>query len=509
MKNIKYIKLFILGVIISMAFVSCEDLEEEPLTFLTKDNAINSIQGVDVAMHGVYDVWSTGFVNHMFRWAAMSGPSQYTVCRSGSTHRDGRYVSYDWDPSDGFFTTRLWDIYYQAIQRANILIERIPEIGLDQTLAENRIAEARFIRAEQYFWLVRLYGDVPLHLKATLEVNDEILSGKSLPRSPMSEVYDVIIEDLKYAEDRLPLTRIAAENGRPTSGAAKAMLGKVYLQMAGKPMEKTEYYQMAADKLLEVVTDGQYELLSDYAAIFDNTNEFNKEVVYALPVVADNETRNILAWALTPPGLSSFGGFNEWGFTEAFYNSFDPKDTRRDVTLIYSYTTFDGKEITFNAPWPEGYKAPRGLDAYNDNTGIGFGKFIDEGATSNLAVENDHILIRYADVLLSLAEAYIGAGKPDLALPYINQIRARAFGEANDLTETNGAALLELLKQERAWELAGEYTEYHDLQRWGDVKKAMEEGPQVTQTYNKKYELMPLPTNALEFNSNLKQNEGW
>lgn len=509
MKNINYIKLLILVIFTSMTFVSCEDLEEEPLTFLSMDNAINSIEGVDVAMHGVYDVWNTGFVNHMFRWAAMSGPSQFTVCRSASTHRDGRYVSYDWDPSDPFFTTRLWDIFYQAIQRANILIEAIPEIGLEQTLAENRLAEARFIRAEQYFWLVRLYGDVPLHLKATLEVNDDILGGLSLPRSPMSEVYDAIIEDLKYAEDRLPLTRISAENGRPTSGAAKAMLGKVYLQMAGKPMEKTEYYQLAADKLLEVVNSGQYELLDDFASIFDNTNEFNKEVIHGIPIVASNDTRNILAWALTPPGLSSFGGFNEWGFTEDFYNSFETGDTRRDVTMIYSYETFDGQSITFNQPWPEGYKAPRGLDAYDDNTGIGFGKFIDEGATSNLAVENDHILIRYADVLLSLAEAYIGAGNPQSALPYINQVRARAFGQPNDLTETNGPALLELLKQERQWELAGEYTEYHDLQRWGDVQRAMEEGPSVTQTYSSKFETMPIPTNALEFNSALVQNEGW
>ncbi len=509
MKNINYIKLLILGIIISMTFVSCEDLEEEPLTFLSQENAINSIEGVDVAMHGVYDVWSTEFVSHMFRWAAMSGPSQYTVCRSVSTHRDARYVTYDWDPSDNYFTVRLWAVYYKAIQRANILIQTIPNIGLESSLEEDRLAEARFIRAEQYFWLVRMYGDVPLHLEPTLEVNDDILSGKSLPRSTKEDVYEAIIADLTYAEDRLPLTRISAENGRPTSGAAKAMLGKVYLQMAGKPMEVTANYQLAADKLQEVVDAKQYGLLDDFASVFDNTNEFNKEVVYAHPVVASNDTRNILAWALTPPGLTSFGGFNEWGFTETFYNSFDSLDTRRDVTLLYSYTTFDDTLITFNEPWPEGYKAPRGLDAYNDTTGIGFGKFIDMGATSNLAVENDYILIRYADVLLSLAEAYIGAGSPELALPYINQVRARAFGQANDITETDGAALLELLKLERGWELAGEYTEYHDLQRWGDVKRAMEEGPSVTQAYNSKYETMPLPTTALEFNSNLEQNEGW
>ena len=131
------------------------------------------------------------------------------------------------------------------------------------------------------------------------------------------------------------------------------------------------------------------------------------------------------------------------------------------------------------------------------------------GTTSNLASENDHIFIRYADVLLSLAEAYIGAGSPELALPHINRVRKRAFGQDNDLTETNGVALLELLKLERGWELAGEYTEYHDLQRWGDVKRAMEAGPSVTQAYNSKYETMPLPTTALEFNSNLEQNEGW
>lgn len=492
---------------------SCNDLEEEVFSFNTQANAITDIKGVDLAIHGIYDAWVTQLGNRLFRWATCSGPSQYTVCRFEPTNRDGRYVSYLWDPTDRFFTTRIWTLGYLTIQRANIVIEAIPNTNLTPEQAENRTAEARFLRANEYFYMVRVFGGVPLHLQPTNEVTNDLLNGASLPRNTAQEVYDVIIADLQYAEDRLPATRPTNENGRPTSGSAKSLLGEVYLQMAGLQQANPSLgitggsYQLAQDKLLEVVNSNVYDLQPTYKDVFDVNNEFNDEIIWAQPnVLGNTATLNLIPWALRPPntagsGAAGVGGLAEWGLSLEFYESFDPIDERRDVTMAYSYVAFNGQTITFNQPPFPIFEQQ--IPAYDEVTGLGFNKWFEGGGSGTNSNENDEVFIRYADVLLMLAEAYVGTNNPDLALPHINRVRQRA-GLA-PLASVN----LENIKQERAWELAGEFQEYFDLQRWGDVEKAMIEGPDVVVPYNARYETMPLPTDALQGNANLIQNVGW
>ena len=492
---------------------SCNDLEEEVFSFNTESNAITDIKGVDLAIHGIYDAWVTQLGNRLFRWAITAGPSQYTVCRFEPTNRDARYVSYLWDPADRFFTTRIWTLSYQTIQRANIVIAAIPNANLTIAEAENRMAESRFLRANEYFFMVRIFGGVPLHLKPTSNVTDDLLSGKSLPRSSAQEVYDVIIEDLKYAEDKLPAIRPTNQNGRPTSGAVKSLLGEVYLQMAGLKQSNPSLgitggsYQLAADKLLEVVKSNAYRLQPTYKSVFSTKNEFNSEIVWAQPNLLGNTSAlNLIPWALRPPntagaGAAGVGGFSEWGLSLEFYKSFDPTDTRRDVTMAYSYKAFNGQTITFNQPPFPIFENE--IAVYNESTGLGFNKWFEGGGSGTNSNENDEVFIRYADVLLMLAEAYVANNNSVQALPYINDVRKRA-----GLKELTTVSMADI-KQERAWELAGEYQEYFDLQRWGDVKKAMNEGPDVVAKYDPKYETMPLPTDALQRNSNLKQNKDW
>jgi hypothetical protein len=513
MLYINKIRIFSALLTLSIFFYSCNDLEEEVFSFNTESNAITNLKGVDLAMHGVYDAWVTQLGNRLFRWATVSGPSQYTVCRFEPTNRDARYVSYLWDPSDRFFTTRIWTLAYQTIQRTNILISAIPNTDLTTAQAENRLAEARFLRANEYFYLVRVFGGVPLHLTATNEVNVDLLNGKSLPRNTAQEVYDAIIADLQYAEDKLPATRPSNENGRPTSGVVKSMLGEVYLQMAGLKQANPSLgitggsYQLAVDKLLEVVNSNVYELQPTYEGVFDVNNEFNSEVIWAQPNILGNTfAGNLIPWALRPPNTAGataagVGSFHEWALSLEFYESFDPADPRRDVTMAFSYVAFNGQTITFNQPPFPTFE--NGIAVYNETTGIGFNKWSEGGGAGQSFNANDDVFIRYADVLLMLAEAYVGDNKPAQALPYINEVRDRV--DLDLLTSVT----IEDIKQERAWELAGEYQEYFDLQRWGDVEKAMQEGPDVVATYTPRYETMPLPTDALLGNANLKQNKDW
>jgi hypothetical protein len=361
--------------------------------------------------------------------------------------------------------------------------------------------------------MVRVFGGVPLHLEPTNEVSDDLLNGNSLPRNTAQEVYDAIIADLQYAEDKLPATRPSNENGRPTNGSVKSLLGEVYLQMAGLKQTNPSLgitggsYQLAVDKLLEVVNSNVYDLQPTYGAVFDTNNEFNSEVIWGQPnIIGNTLAANLIPWSMRPPNTpgaaaAGVGGFNEWGLSLEFYESFDPTDPRRDVTMAYSYTAFNGQTITFNQPPFPVFEYE--IAAYDERTGLGFNKWFKGGGNGNNFNENDDVFIRYADVLLMLAEAYVGDNKPAQALPYINEVRDRV---GLDLLTS---VTLEDIKQERAWELAGEYQEYFDLQRWGDVEKAMIEGPDVVAQYGQKYETMPLPTDALQRNANLVQNEGW
>ena len=164
-----------------------------------------------------------------------------------------------------------------------------------------------------------------------------------------------------------------------------------------------------------------------------------------------------------------------------------------------------GCSVVFNH-WEESIIG-NGCEASND--GGSFSGWLRKYLSEDLAcypvnnVNNERI-IRYADVLLMLAEAYVGTGNPAAALPYINQVRERAG------ISPLASVTLNDIKQERLWELSGEFQEYPDLQRWGDLEQAVLDGPQSSQTgYNSKNELWPIHIDILNGNPNLTQNPGW
>jgi hypothetical protein len=399
-----------------------------------------------------------------------------------------------------------WPNFYRAINRANAVMANVSKAGLSVELEEQKIAEVRFIRAFCYFNLVKWFGGVPLHLEETTDFSDESVKK---PRSSIEEVYNVIVEDLQYAETRLPDTWGSSDQGRANSGAAKAFLGKVYLNMAGKPLEMTDMYQKAADKLREVVNSGLYALQDDFGAIFSLDNEFNSEIIYARPNIRETGSGTVLTFFGGVPNspFANRNGQYQFGFTEAFYNSYAENDSRRDVTLLYTYIDINGDEVTFNSP----NNPPLPFGGYNDPKGVGFGKLKDGmNDVSPFAHANDIIFMRYADVLLMIAESLNGAGATQDALPFLNQVRSRAGLAA--ITSTNQAEVLAIIKQERKWELAGEYQEYPDLQRWGDIEASIqnnEDAAVFNTVYTPAIELLPIPQNQIETNPNLVQNPGY
>jgi len=502
------------NIIVSLSLIllwsSCEKLEEVPYDFTSASNLYQDESDVDAALLGVYQPLILGGVDDLWNFLILSGASENIRIndpyRGGAQSNLASATFRETDPHVG-----IWVNYYRGINRANLVIENIPGVGLESALEEQKIAEARFLRAFYYFNLVHLFGDVPLNLTSTQNFDEESIK---TPRTAAIEVYNAIIEDLQYAEQRLPQNYSGDQRGRATVGAAKALLGKVYLTMAGKPLEITEMYSQAADKLQEVI--GMYSLEENFADVFSIENEAdNTEVIFARQAISNfNGAGTVVTYFAAAPNspfaLWLGGGQFQFAFTEDFYNTFDPGDSRRDVTMLYTYTDRDGASVTYNDPNnPTGYlgiPVPR-----YPETGVPLGKLKDGSNTSNpFNHGTDLIYIRYADVLLMLSEALNESGSSSQALPYLNEVRDRAG--LDNITETGQSALRDIIKQERKWELAGEYVEYYDLQRWGDLQESMGVNPETIfmgRSYDPKYELLPIPISQLDTNENLVQNPGY
>ena len=292
--------------------------------------------------------------------------------------------------------------------------------------------------------------------------------------------------------------------------------------MAGKPLEQTEMYDLAAIKLQEVVDLKVYKLQDDFGSIFTLENETNNELIFVRPNVEDNAAGTVLTFFAGPPNtpFANRNGQYQFGFSLDFYNSFSEDDKRRDVTLQYTYTDANGRFIEYNSPnnpgqpgnpaGPGNPALPQG--GYREPGGVAFGKLKDaQNDVSPFAHDNDIIYMRYADVLLMLAEAYNEAGNSPAALPHLNKVRLRA-DLTPGITTTDQATLRTIIKQERKWELAGEYQEYGDLQRWGDIKASIPNNAAAARigvSYDAKMELLPIPQGQLDDNPNLKQNPGY
>lgn len=489
---------------LAVSCLSCtKNLDETPFSFLSNSNLYQNEADVDKALTGAYSSLSFSGTNDLYFFLMSSGPSENVVARvkAGAQGRMTSLGFLDTDPQGG-----IWVDLFRGINRANAVLDNVDRAKLPPAIRDAKVGEARFLRALYYFYLVRWFGGVPLHLTETTDFSDESVKK---PRSTVEEVYAVIVDDLLFAETKLPATVSVANNGRATSGAAKTLLGKVYLTMAGKPLMQTANYAKAVSKLQEVV--GNYTLQPSFANLFSMSNEFNPEVIFARPNITGLDgagtVHTFFAGAPNTP-FAFNGGQYQFAFAPAFYNSFAATDVRRDVTFLYTYTDRLGRTVTYGSPTnPAGlpFGGPRAPN------GVPMGKWKDPANTlTALTHGNDFILLRYADVLLMLAEAHNEAGNPAQALPLLNQVRARAGLTA--LTTTDQTALRAQIKQERKWELAGEFTEYFDLQRWGDLQASMATNPDALQLnvrYDPKLELFPIPLGQIQANGNLKQNPGY
>ncbi len=339
------------------------------------------------------------------------------------------------NPGNGEIST-LWNNYYSAIFNANNTLEKLEASPVDEADKKVIRGQLKFIRAFYYFDLAQYFGDIVL-VTNTLKTPDEAFE---LVKSPQAAVFTQVEADLKDAVDALPATYPAAQAGRVTKGAALSLLGKYYLTR--------KQYAEAVSTLKQVLPLG-YSLNANYADNFDPQKKNGKESVFEIQYQGGNDLGEwsnftyLFAPRLSKGAVTGYANVNPSGRnipTNDIIAAYETGDLRKDLSLKPGYT-LDGK--FFPIPYVSKFNHPHTIS----------------GRTNN-----NWPILRYADVLLMLAEAINEqSGPTGEAFDYLNQVRARAgLAPKTGLDKT---AFRTAVLQERRIELAFENHRWFDLKR--------------------------------------------
>ncbi len=495
MKN--FIRISICFLLLTGAGSCTDSLDEKVYSYQNQDDFYNNAQEATLALSGVYSVlWDYIYKD---AYQVIMGDLPGEVLHAGLIRNE--FDLFAWTVSTPHFEN-FWIACYKGINRANSLLDRMNPSIPDAT--KNSIqGQAKFLRALYYFHLVRAFGGVPLHVKATVDVNSV-----SLPRSSAAEVYAQIIADLKDAETLLGAFNASNHSaGYATSGAAKALLAKVYLQ--------NKQWGDAAAKAKEVMDMGVYGLLNDYSLIWEPENKNGVEQIFSVQNGSSNNVPglgdNVYHWMALPKVLVNNkqvefaidGDMRAEGDTALFRK--EPKTHRlwHSVRTVMPYY------------FPVGSYA-----MVNDTVSLirpYVIKFFHPDLTTKLLRSGvNTTILRYSDILLTYAEAINEQNGPNAeALDALNKVRrrARAAGTAFQQPEavypdiTSGltqSQFRDVLLLERAREFVGEGERRNDLNRHGLLLQAAAE--QGATKLKNGYVLYPIPNVQIGLNPLLQQN---
>jgi len=429
-------------------------LEEDMKGQIVGVASLSTVEGLDAALTGAYkglaSTWGTGFLHATAIGATMGGED--VTSHAASNKQEFREFDQFAVSAGNSRTGNLYNGCYKAIQGANNIINNYTITQGDQTRINQIVGEAYFVRALSYYWLVRLYNNIPL--LTTAEFSLDLLT---IGRTEASKIYELIEADLTAAEGLLPDAKRDA--GRPNAGAAKALLADVYLTEAGYPIKNASKYAAAAAKAKEVIDNKDkygFKLMDTFAETFDND-----PAIASLPehVFQLSGFKGVWNTANTTYGFSAMpgdiAGWDDYFPEINFFLDF-PDGPRKDKTFRTEFKLADGTIL----PWQQTQtKHPY------------YGKFWIKGDVKAYDSSLPFVMMRYAHVLTIYAEAKARSGGPDqAAYDAVNAIRERAG--LTPLTGLSADAFADAVVQERAWEFAGERTRWFDLVRLEMVEQA-------------------------------------
>ncbi|WP_020605448.1 RagB/SusD family nutrient uptake outer membrane protein [Spirosoma spitsbergense] len=431
-----------------LAATACSDLlQEVPVDRLSQENFYRTKSDLMAGLNAVYaqvrgaNSYGTNYP------AQLNGMADYCISR-GTQIPVSEFKGLD--GTNVGRTNNIWRDLFQAINSANIIIKLTPGVTLSDADRNAVLGEARFLRAFNYYNLVRNYGGVPLRTEPVTTTGQ--VGGK---RATIDEVYKLIADDLQFAETALPGTQ--AEIGRPTSWAAKLLLASMYLTR--------ENWTAARDKADEVIKSGLYSLVEvktsdEFEKVFGaDLTTSPEEVFYLKYARIAGQGWGYPSYQHPADGPYTTGVRAHWTTTAIpLIKNWSDKDLRKDYNLYSSYINRSGKLTTFPTAEP-----------------ICFRKFRDVPANP---AGNDFPFLRYAEALLISAEAGSQAanGPTAAALENLNRVHRRAYGFPPNvpapsvdftLAGQTAASFRDLVLTERAYEFMMEAGRWLDLKRLG------------------------------------------
>jgi len=444
-----------------------------------------------------------------------------------------------------------WNNLYKIIQESNILLSRCtPEIaGADY---EKMNAQGTFFRTLAYYYLVETFGPVPFYTEEQTEVRYEV------SRTAEQEIYDFLIQDLDRVRGVLAFGNGTA--GEVNDAAVTFLLGKLYLTRAYKPFGTTADFIQAAALFDSISAHGAYRLLPSYASVYDESNQNNSEVIWAIQYGAD---RNFQGSGNPQQALF---GFNVVALEPAMFTRVQSDYSAMSrgywvIPSVHEYFTESELDTRYDATFKRQFNINNPAHAAYGSLGIYFPRWDDESGNDEGAVRyypyrngdvynwypqstalqalstaidrmpiihkfrdtkmdwgsagtREDVIFRLSDVYLLAAEAYLGAGQVSEATARVNTLRERAAADQaafEDHLKVSTVNLDDLL-DERARELLGEHDRWFDLKRTGKLIERAKAKNIFVQKYdniNENHLLRPIPQDEINKTNGLEQNQGY
>ena len=471
----------------SAILAACDFLDEYNPNSVTVGNYYTSEEDIVASLNGVYTSLTQSYVannNHYFTDVRANA----TVVTSSGNNSGIPYQFYNYTlTEENVYVYNRYSQLYKIISRANTLFAHLGDVSYATPSARDTYeAEARFLRALSYYWLVTEWGDVPLVLKV-LESAEEVRGNNY--RRPKAEIYQAIFDDLKYVtESPLADVQPASACGKVSKAAAWALWGKALLQQACDEdfvSSKSELLGQAIEKLTAAWNLRKFGELTSipYSAIWDlSTQKSCAENIFQINYIQGNaDLGSVWNYLYGPEGTgvtSQKKGEMQNVTTQAVYDSFETGDVRRSFLRA---TNMAGQTYYHTM------------------------KYADLECGANGYGGNNWIVLRYADVALMLAEAYYWSKEETLAKTWLNKVRERA-----GLGDWSGSDLRQGIYDERLHEFMQEGLRWQDLLRMYDRMEMLEHFSAINSNFSSKDLLLPIPYNERILNpEGLYQNPGY
>lgn len=518
----KYTRLPSFIFLLGLALVGCSDfLDRKPLQATLDDVNQSTLEGQALGLYSIVNTYAGTNTLPWIDFNSIRGDDEL----KGSSLSDGAEVNTEFETfqytKDDWATDTYWNDHYYLVNSASKLIWTAKSLKLTDEASMRNVAEAYFWRAYAYFELVKAYGEVPVY-----NYYYQTSQAAIKPKSSVSDVYKQIDSDLDSAAKFLPQTWQTATSGYP---------GRLVIYTAHALWAQTYLFRQNWDKVIEhcnEVRKGPYSLVSSFPMVFkeglSGAGKNSVESILEFQAYAGaGGTNNYGSFWGTSQNIRQGGASVDWNLgwgwnvpSQKLVDEWDNGDPRKACTILYSGQS-DGGSATggYGATIPPYSSSTPGASGYLDQpywnkkvySDPQVRQYTGQYGSNGGASWINHRVIRYADILLMLAEASNEKGDPSTALAMLEMIRARARNSGNDpnalpeITATDQATLRQAIKDERRWEFAMEGYRFYDLVRWGDAFSVL-----APLGYAPRCQYYPIPQPAInQFGGVLVQNPNW